>query len=79
MSFLKVYDEAIMVVRGDVDGDGVVNVTDYMIVLNHALELEEIEDQIKFYAADVEIDNMINVTDYIKIMDYALENLDTLN
>ncbi len=24
----KVYDEAIMVVRGDVDGDGVVNVTD---------------------------------------------------
>ena len=75
----KVYDEAIMVVRGDVDGDGYVNVTDYMMVLNHSLELTEIEDPIKFLAADVEEDELINVTDYIKIMDYSLENLDTLN
>ena len=75
----KVYDEAIMVVRGDVDGDGYVNVTDYMMVLNHSLELTEIEDSIRFLAADVEEDELINVTDYIKIMDYSLENLDTLN
>ena len=75
----KQYDEAVMVVRGDVDGDGYVNVTDYITVLNHALEVEDIVDYAKFAAADVEEDELINVTDYIKIMDYSLENLDTLN
>ena len=75
----KTYDEATMVVRGDVDGDGYVNVTDYITVLNHALEVDDIVDYAKFAAADVEEDEMINVTDYIKIMDYSLENLDSLN
>ena len=42
-----VLDEASMVVRGDVDGDGFVNVSDYISVLNHALALEEIDDYIK--------------------------------
>ena len=74
-----VLDEASMVVRGDVDGDGFVNVSDYISVLNHALALEEIDDYIKFAAGDVEEDDMLNVTDYIKIMDYALGNIDSIN
>ena len=74
-----VLDEASMVVRGDVDGDGFVNVTDYIAVLNHALVLEEIDDYIKFAAGDVEEDEILNVTDYIKIMDYALKNIDSIN
>ena len=73
------YDEAVMVVRGDINCDGYLNVTDYMAALNHALELEEIEDEVSFMAADVEEDELINVTDYLKILDYTLENIDTLN
>lgn len=74
-----VLDEASMVVRGDVDGDGFVNVSDYISVLNHALSLEKVEDYISFAAGDVEEDNMLNVSDYIKIMDYALRNIDSIN
>ena len=74
-----VHDEASMVVKGDVDGDGFINVTDYIAVLNHALALEDIEDYIKFVAGDVAEDEILNVTDYIKIMDYALGNIDSIN
>ena len=74
-----VLDEAKMVVRGDVDGDGFVNVTDYIAVLNHALALEDIEDYASYAAGDVEEDDILNVTDYIKIMDYALGNIDSIN
>ena len=73
------HDEVTVVVRGDIDGDGFVNVSDYISVLNVALENEFFDDYIQFAAADVEEDEIINVSDYIKIMDYNLENIDSLN
>ena len=74
-----VFDEATMIIHGDVDGDGFVNVSDYILVANHALEIEDITDYVMFAAADVEEDEVLNVADYIKIMDYALENIGSLN
>ena len=74
-----VLDEAYVVLRGDVDGDGYVNVSDYITVLNVTLENDFFDDYIQFAAADVEEDEIINVSDYIKIMDYNLENIDSLN
>jgi len=73
------YDEAIMVIRGDVDKDGYVNISDYILVSNHALESEYIDDYVQFAAADVEEDEVLNIADYIKIMDYGLENSNSLN
>ena len=74
-----VLDEATMVVRGDVDGDSYVNATDYITVLNHALDVYTIDDYIQFAAGDVEEDEILNATDYIKIMDFAIDNINSLN
>ena len=68
-----------MVVRGDVDGDGYVNISDYIMVSNHALGIEEITDYVAYTAADVEEDEVLNIADYIIIMDYGLGNSDNLN
>jgi len=74
-----VLDYATMVVRGDVDGDGYVNISDYIMVANHALGTEEMDDYVMITAGDVEEDEILNIADYIKIMDYALGNSDNLN
>ena len=74
-----VVDEAIMVVRGDVNGDGVVNTIDYSTIMDHYLENSEITDFIEFTAGDVVEDGVLNLTDLSKIIDYYLENIDTLN
>jgi hypothetical protein len=74
-----VLDYATMVVRGDVDGDGYVNISDYIMVANHALGTEEMDDYLMITAGDVEEDEILNIADYIKIMDYALGNSDNLN
>ena len=72
-------DEAILVVRGDTDGDGIVNLSDYMAVINHYVESEEITDYPSFLAADVEEDDILDMSDAIKLMNYYAEIIDTLN
>ena len=74
-----VADEAILVLRGDVDGDGVVNLVDYMAVINHYVESAEITEYPFFLAADVDEDETINMADAIKLLNYYTENIDTLN
>ena len=74
-----VADEAILVLRGDVDGDGVVNLVDYMAVINHYVESAEITEYPFFLAADVDEDETINMADAMKILNYYTENIDTLN
>ena len=74
----KEYDELISIVRGDINGDGEVNVTDKTIIKNHILSKEEITDYRK-YAADVVEDNEINVSDNTKLGNYVLGKITTLN
>ena len=74
----KEYDELLLIVRGDINGDGEVNVTDKTIIKNHILSKEEITDYRK-YAADVVEDNEINVSDNTKLGNYVLGKITTLN
>ena len=72
-------DVATMIVRGDIDGDGFVNITDSLKIKNHLQELSLIEDYIQFKAADVVEDDIINVSDRLKVTNYLKELIDTLN
>ena len=75
----NVVDEAILVVRGDIDGDGVVSLADYMDIINHYVEIEEITEYPFFLAADVDEDETINMADATKLLNFYTENIDTLN
>ena len=64
-----------MVVRGDVDGDGLVNVTDLAPVEWHILEDER--DYLEGYykdAVDLDGDGIVDVRDEGKLMKYILED-----
>ena len=74
----EIFDEAIIILRGDINCDGEVNVTDKTIIKNHILSKEEIIDYRK-YAADVVEDNEINVSDNTKLGNYLLGKITTLN
>jgi len=71
-------DEATIIVRGDIDGDGLIDVTDESYLMDHILEITLIDDY-KFYAADLNDDHLIDVTDESYLMDYILEIRDSLN
>ena len=74
----RVLDEAIIILRGDIDGDGLIDVTDEAYLMDHILEIALIDDY-KFYAADFNDDHLIDVTDESYLMDYILEIRDSLN
>ena len=73
------YDEAYLVVRGDINGDGVVDMTDYIDALYNTLDITEITTYSSFAAADVVEDNLIKPADAHKIMDFIVEFINTLN
>lgn len=72
------YDNSIIIVRGDIDGDGDITVTDSSLMLDHILMKQSIEDYRK-YAADIDLDEDITVTDSSSILDYILGKVSTLN
>ena len=72
------YDEVIVIIRGDINGNGVVDVTDEAIMTDHILGAELIEDY-RLYAADLQEDDIIDVSDDAKITDYILGAIDSLN
>ncbi len=74
-----VHDEATMVVRGDVDGDGIINVSDLLGLINHIRENTLITEYPKFAAANVDEDEILNVSDQLKLNNYLRENIDSLN
>ena len=73
-----VYDEAILIVRGDIDKDGIVDVTDESILTDHILEIEPITGA-GLYAADIEEDDILDVSDDSTLTDYILKIIDSLN
>ena len=54
-------------VRGDVNGDGKVSVTDMLSVKSDILGKNEIEISSSMLAADVSGDGKISITDFLKI------------
>lgn len=74
-----VKDEVIIVVRGDISGDGIVNVTDYLSVLDETLGNIEITEYPSFAAADVVEDNTLRANDTTKIREFIVEINNILN
>jgi hypothetical protein len=68
---VKVSDEEeyIVIVKGDVDGSGKINATDYLIIKNAFTGKATLVDEY-FSAADVDNNQKINATDYLGIKDY---------
>ncbi len=60
-----------IVTKGDINGDGKVNSTDFMQVRRHFLGLYEIPEE-KFEAADTNGDGSINSTDFMQIRRHFL-------
>ena len=73
-----VYDEAIMILKGDINGDGLIDVSDRAEVKNHILEITLLEGY-KIYSSDIIEDEIIDVSDNSKITDYVLGIIDSLN
>lgn len=77
--FGKVYDYAKVVVRGDINGDGIINVTDTTNVKKHILNKAILADQY-FHAGNTNFsDEIINVSDTSKSKSYILKKIDKIN
>ena len=74
----NVYDEAILILRGDIDGDGLIDVTDEALITDHILMATQITGY-RFLAADVVEDGLLDVSDDSKITDYILMGIDSVN
>lgn len=71
-------DEAIIILKGDINCDGRIDITDKTILKKHILNQEEITDY-KKYAGDIVSDNIIDKLDLEKLENYILGKLTTLN
>lgn len=71
-------DEAIIILKGDINCDGRIDITDKTILKKHILNQEEITDY-KKYAGDIVDDNIIDKLDLEKLENYILGKLTTLN
>ena len=76
----KVYDKVYIAVRGDVNGDGEINIKDYNAAVNHTLKKTTLEDY-WFVVANVddEAGGIINVKDSNKIQNRVLKKILSLN
>ena len=74
----KEYDKIDVVVRGDLTGDGILNITDYNKLNSKLLKKTELTP-VEMLAADTSADGVINITDYNRLNSFLLKKLDTLN
>ncbi len=72
------YDEVTIVVRGDINGDGIINVNDYKKLNNYVLKTITF-NYIEKKASDLNKDTIINVNDYKKLNNYVLKNISSVN
>ena len=78
------HDSVIVVIRGDIDQDGYVDVSDGLKLQNHTLRKEYLEGYL-LYAADLDedptvpLEDMIDVTDGYQLDMYVLRKIPSLN
>lgn len=64
--------EYIIILKGDVNGDGEITPLDYVKVKNHIMETNIIYNNAYLYAADMNNDGNIEPLDYVKIKNYIM-------
>ena len=66
-------DDYIIILRGDVTGDGLVKVNDVMKISKYTVEGTGLENRCFMKAADVTNDSLVKVNDVMKISKYTVE------
>ena len=74
----KEYDSLKVVVRGDLNGDGIIDGSDYIKLKNYMLSKIEF-NYLEFQCSELNGDEIIDGSDYIKLKNYMLSKLETLN
>ena len=59
-------------VRGDIDGDGTVDIVDYILLRNHLLNVKSLPG-IYWHAADLNSDGMVDITDYVLLRNLLIK------
>ena len=68
----------ILVKKGDVNGDGDIDVSDVVAMLNHIKQTSSITDEAKLEAATVSGEADISVTDVVKELNYIKKSLEDI-
>ena len=66
------YAEYTNIIRGDVNGNAVIDIIDYIRIMKHIMEEIVLEGEF-FKAADVTQENGVDIIDYIRIMKMIME------
>ena len=73
-----VYDELVIIVRGDMNGDSYITVADQTTIKNMILGKAE-KTFVALKAADVTLDEMVTVADMTKVKNFILGKETSLN
>ena len=71
----EVVDTVVIVIKGDVDGDGDISTTDYLRVKSHFLGGITLKNEY-FKAADIQEDATIDTTDFMRVKSHFLGTYD---
>lgn len=66
-----IVSQAIFVMMGDLDGNGMVNASDALMTLQHSVQLIEL-DEFQLVVADVDASESVNATDALTILQYSV-------
>lgn len=66
-------DDYVIILRGDVTGDGLIKVNDVMMISKYTVEGTELNKDYLLKAADVTGDSLVKVNDVMKISKYTVE------
>lgn len=67
------------ILKGDVNGDGIVNMKDAAALQRHVLKAEYITDEAGLAAGELNGDGVLNMKDAAKLMQYVLKAIDSLD
>ncbi len=73
-----IYDELTIIVKGDLNGDGKVNLIDYLMVQKYLTRILNF-NSIQLLAGDINLDDLVTTPDFTFIRDYCNEIIDSLN
>lgn len=74
-SFNEETDEYIIVIKGDINGDGKISASDYVMCKNYIMGTKELSGVYKD-AADINRDGKVSASDYVKCKNYIMGTTD---